>query len=304
MAALVTQQDPSLRPFLVTIVGIALFSAMDAVMKSASIGVGAYSAYLLRCLIGLAIIGPIWWFGGGKWPAREVLKVHLLRGSVVAFMGWSFFFSLVRLPLAEAIALSFIAPLVALYLAAILLKEVIEKKAIIAALLGLAGVLVIIGGRIGREAMTDDAKIGLVAMILSALLYAWNLVLQRQQALVAKPAEVSTFQNGIVALVLAIGSPFLLELPQESRIWIDIVAGAILAVGAALCLAWAYARAEAQALVAIEYTGFLWAALFGWLLFGETVTATTTMGAMLIVIGCWIATRRQKPPDPPEQTAV
>jgi len=299
-----SQSDPSLRPFLMTFAGIALYSAMDAVMKSASIATGAYSAYLLRCLLGLAIIAPIWRLGGGKWPKREVLKVHVLRGTVVAFMGWSFFFSLVRLPLAEAIALSFIAPLVALYLAAVLLKEVIEKRAIIAALLGLAGVIVIVGGRIGREAMTDDATLGLVAIILSALLYAWNLVLQRQQALVAKPAEVSMFQNGIVALVLACGAPFLLQIPQEPRIWLDIAAGALLAVGAAMCLTWAYARAEAQALVPIEYTGFLWAALFGWLAFGEVVTGTTAMGAMLIVIGCWVATRRQKQPDPLEQTAV
>ncbi len=292
------QSEPSLRPYIATIAGIALFSAMDAAMKGASIATGAYSAYLLRCLIGLAMIAPFWWFSARKWPSRATMKIHLLRGTVVAFMGWTFFFSLVRLPLAEAIALSFISPLIALYLAAILLKEQVERQAIIAALLGLAGVVVIIGGKIGRERMTDDAVIGLAAMMLSALLYAWNLVLQRQQALVARPSEVSTFQNGVVALVLLAGAPFLLKLP-EPEVWLHITAGAVLAVGAALCLAWAYARAEAQALVPIEYTGFVWAALFGWIIFDEDVTSTTVMGAMLIVIGCWIATRRR-----PEQSAL
>jgi len=223
-----------------------------------------------------------------------------VRGVVVSFMGWSFFYALVRLPLAEAIALSFIAPLIALYLAAVLLGESIQRKAIIAAFLGLAGVIVIVGGRIGRESLTQEAGIGLLALMLSAVLYAWNLVLQRQQALVAKPSEVSTFQNGIVALTLLAGAPFLLVLPADARTWIDLTSGAAMAVAAALFLSWAYARAEAQVLVPIEYTGFLWAALFGWLIFGEEVSLTTAAGAVLIVIGCWIATRQ----TPPEQASV
>lgn len=293
------RSDHRLLPFLVTMAGIALFSAMDAAVKSAALVVGAYSAYLLRCLVGFAVIAPFWWWRRRQWPARAVLKIHLVRGVVVAFMGWTFFFALVRLPLAEAIAISFIAPLVALYLAAVFLGEQIQPRAIIAALLGLAGVMVIVGGRIGRERMTDDAMLGLAAILGSALLYAWNLVLQRQQALVASPTEVSTFQNGVVALVLLTGAPLLLVIPETQRVWIGILAGALLAVGAALCLAWAYARAEAQSLVPIEYTGFLWAALFGWLLFAEPLSATTVAGAFLIVIGCWIATRK-----PPEQSAV
>ncbi len=217
-------------------------------------------------------------------------------------MGWSFFYSLTKLPLAEAIALSFIAPLIALYLAAVLLGEKIERTAIIAALLGLAGVVVIVGGRIGRENMTDEATWGLIALMLSAVLYAWNLVLQRQQALLASPAEVSTFQNGICATVLGVGAPLLLVMPQDNRTWIDLTSGAALAVGAALFLTWAYKRAEAQKLVPIEYTGFLWAAFFGWLLFGETVTSSTIAGAVLIVIGCLLVARQE--PVHSEQTAA
>ena len=65
---------------------------------------------------------------------------------------------------------------------------------------------------------------------------------------------------------------------------------------AAALLGWANAREEAQVLVAMEYSGFLWAALFGWLFFAETVTPTVLMGTLLIVIGCAIATRRSPRP--------
>lgn len=292
------QTNHRLAPVVATIVGIALYSAMDAAMKSASIGIGAYSAYLWRSLIGFAVIAPAWFLRKSAWPGRHALRIHLLRGTVVAFMGWAFFFALVRLPLAETIAISFVAPLIALYLAAVLLGEKIRPRAIAAALLGLAGVLVIVGGRIGSGEMTDEATIGFAAILGSAMLYAWNLVLQRQQALVAEPVEVSTFQNGVVSLVLLFGAPFLFVMP-EGRVWLDLTAGALLAVAAALFLAWAYRRAEAQALVPIEYTGFLWAALFGWLFFAENLSSPTVAGAVLIVIGCWIATRK-----PPEQSAL
>ncbi|MGQ7829837.1 DMT family transporter [Altererythrobacter sp. Z27] len=283
----------SIRPFIACIVGVALFSAMDTVMKSASLAIGAYSAYFLRCLIGFVLIAPAWWLRTRKWPERHVLKVHALRGVVVAFMGWTFFFSLTRLPLAEAIALSFIAPLIALYLAAVLLGEKIERKAIIAALLGLAGVIVIVGGKIGREHMSGEATLGLIALLLSAVLYAWNLVLQRQQALLASPTEVSAFQNGVAVAVLLVGAPLMLQMPTSERVWFDLVAGALLAVTAVMFLSWAYARAEAQALVPLEYTAFLWAALLGWLYFGEKVTLSTIAGTALIVVGCLIATRRR-----------
>ena len=75
---------------------------------------------------------------------------------------------------------------------------------------------------------------------------------------------------------------------------------ALLALSAQLLFAWAYARAEAQVLVPLEYSGFLWAALFGWLIFAESLQVPVLMGAVLIVAGCWIAAPRK----PPEQTAV
>ena len=60
-----------------------------------------------------------------------------------------------------------------------------------------------------------------------------------------------------------------------------------------MLLAWGYARAEAQVLVATEYTAFIWAALMGWLWFDEKVTASTLGGVILIVAACWIAARRR-----------
>jgi S-adenosylmethionine uptake transporter len=81
----------------------------------------------------------------------------------------------------------------------------------------------------------------------------------------------------------------------DGEAFLAIGAASFLTVCGAAVLGWAYAREEAQVLVPMEYSGFLWAALFGWLFFAETVTPTVLAGTALIVIGCAIATRRDVP---------
>lgn len=280
-----------LLPYLAALLGVSALALMDAFMKGAALAAGAYSAAIFRSAIATAIIAPIWLGTGGKWPTRKVLKLHILRGTVSGFMALSFFYALTKLPIAEAIAISFIAPLIALYLAAIFLNEAIRKEAVIASLLGLAGTIVIVSGRLGAAQYDIETLKGLAAIIFSAVLYAGNFIVIRMQALVSSPSEATTFHSGVAFLVLAVFAPWFLTLPATET-FIDLTAAAVLTVIGALVLTWAYARAEAQALVPMEYSGFLWAALFGWLFFSETITIATIAGAMMIVTGCLVATRK------------
>ncbi len=281
-------RHPAFWPFLAALLAIAVLTAMDGFIKTASLAVGAYSALLMRGAIAFSLTGGIWATRNPRWPERSVLKVHLYRGIVGGGCSLTFFSALVHLPLAEAIALSFISPLMALALAALVLKEQIGRKAIIAAVMGMAGVLVIVGGRIGQQQLDDDAQLGIVLVLISAVLYAWNIILQRQQAQLAGPLEVTTFQSALMALTLLPAAPWFLTLPQTGEIWGAIAVSALLGVIGLLLFAWAYARAEAQVLVPVEYSGFAWAALFGWVMFGENVQLATLAGACLIVAGCWI----------------
>lgn len=263
---------------------------MDAAIKGASLAVGVYSALLLRNLIGTAIVLPFWMAGKRAWPARPVLALHVLRSTVNTGMALLFFIGLVRIPIAEGIALSFIAPLIALLLAAVFLRERIRRPAIVASGLGLAGVVVIVGGRLGAREPDSGALLGVAAVLASAVLYAVNLILQRKQALLAGPVEITLFQNLIVAMILSLFAPWLLVLPSAEVLGL-IALGAACATMALSLFAWGYARAEAQVLLPLEYTAFLWAALFGSLFFREPLSAATLAGTVLIVLGCWIGTR-------------
>jgi len=117
--------------------------------------------------------------------------------------------------------------------------------------------------------------------------------------LLARPAEVSTFHQAVVLLVLVLFAPWFFRVPGARETLLSAGA-AVLSVAGAMIFAWAYARAETQALAPLEYSGFLWAGLFGWLFFREPLTLPTLAGAALIVLGCWLAAPRKRP----EQSAA
>jgi len=288
--------------FGIATLGIALFSGMDAVMKHLALAIGTYNALLWRTLAGAAV-GAAFYFGGrNAWPGREAMRVHLTRGLLGVPMALLFFWGLARVPMAQAIALAFVAPLIALYLAAIILKEKIEGRAILASLLGFAGVLVILAGQAEAE-MGPDAFRGAFAILASAALYAYNIILMRKQALLARPTEVAFFTSGIMAGSFLLAAPFLAEPPPLAELP-AIVGAALLAFGSLLLLSWAYARAEAQHLAPVEYTSFIWAAVLGFLIFDELVRPLTLAGAGMIVVACLIAATRRPPPDPDVEAGV
>lgn len=268
-------------------------------MKDLSIALGAYNAVLWRCLVGALIAGSVWAAMRSAIPSRAALRLHIIRSLMVAAMALSFFWALARLPLAEAIALSFIAPLITLYLAAVLLGEKVGKAAITGSLLGLAGMIVILSGKLDADAGGFHDGAAVAAVLFSAVCYAFNLILARKQAQLATPVEIAFFQNLLVGGFLALGAPWLAMVPELSW-WPHIGGAAVLATLSVFLLAWAYARAEAQILVTVEYTAFLWAAALGWLWFGELLTWQTIAGTVLIVAGCLVVARRKVEVDPVE----
>jgi len=291
-------RSPAL-PFLVATLGIAVFSGMDAVMKGLTLAIGAYNAMFWRVLAGAALGGTLYFALRSPWPTREAMRIHLIRGSMSSVMAILFFWGLARVPLAQGVALSFVAPLIALYLAAVLLKERIEARAIAASVLGFAGVLVILAAQ-WRAEMGPDAFRGALAILASAALYAWNIVLMRQQALVAKPVEIAFFNSMIVSGCYLLVAPFLAEPPPAEQLP-SVFGAAILGLCSLMFLSWAYARAQAQHLAPVEYTAFVWAALFGFVFFAEPVRPLTAIGAAMIIAACAIAApRRPRPMIDPE----
>jgi S-adenosylmethionine uptake transporter len=297
-----SRQDP-LTAFIVGAVGIALFAGMDAVMKGLVLAIGAIATMFWRNLVGIFMSGALYLPRRKGWPSKSTMRIHLARGVLSAGMGFLFFWGIGRVPLAQAVALAFISPLIALYLASLMLHETIGRKTVAASLVAFAGVVVIFIGQ-ARADLGREALIGSLAILLSASLYALNIIIMRRQALVADPLEITFFQSLIVTGVLLLTLPFVgIEFPPGAN-WPALLFAAVLAITSMLLLSWAYARAEASYLAATEYTAFLWAMLFGWLFFDESVSLFTLAGAGLIVAGCILAARRPEEASPTLEAAT
>ncbi|NKB33180.1 MAG: EamA family transporter [Pseudomonadales bacterium] len=289
--------------FTAAIVGIATYAGMDVTMKGLALSLGAYNAMLWRSMLTVLLAAALYFWQRPTWPDSSAIRLHVWRGTVISVMAFLFFWGLKYLPVAEAIGLTFIAPLIALYLAAVILREHISGRSIAASLIGLTGAIIIILGRLSGE-YDDETVLGIGAILTSAILYAYNLILQRQQALVAKPFEIAFFHNCTVIFLFGCLSPFLATVPAISYVP-QIALAAVLGLVSLLMMSWAYARAPANKLIPVEYTAFIWAAILGWLVFGETVSVTTVFGTLLIVCGCLVAAwRKGTPAEHIETTAA
>jgi S-adenosylmethionine uptake transporter len=292
-----------LKAFAAALAAVAILSIMDAVMKHLVLAIGIIAVSIWRSLANLIIAALLYLPRQAPWPDRKTLTIHIARGILVTLMAVLFFWGIGRVPLAQAIALTFIAPLIALLLAALFLQERIGARSIAGSIGAFAGVIVIVLGQ-ARAELGPKALLGSAAIIASALCYAANIVVMRRQALAAKPLEINFFQCVTVMAVWLIALPLagLPEWPPAGQAGWVVVASLMSTVGG-LLFAWAYARAEASYLAVTEYSAFLWAAALGWIVFQEPVSLYTLAGAALIVGGCLVAARR-KLPAPPEMDYV
>ena len=281
--------------FLAALAAVGTLSIMDAVMKHLVLAIGIFAVSVWRAAANLVVASAMYLPRRTPWPDRRVMRVHIARSVIITVMAFLFFWGIGRVPLAQAIALTFIAPLIALLLASAFLHEQIGRRSILGSLAAFGGVIVIVFGQ-AESRLGPDALLGTFAIIGSALCYAVNIVLMRHQALAAKPLEITFFQALIVMLLWLLAIPVMGLPTWPAGQWWWIVVASALSTAGTLLFAWAYARGEASYLAVTEYSAFLWASALGWLVFREPVSPYTIVGAVLIVGGCLVAARRKFEP--------
>lgn len=271
-----------LPPVLLASIGVFLLTAMDAVVKGQMQEHPVVVSIFLRfALGGLVALATLAWVRPPR-PSRPELVANLIRVPLVVVTAGSFFFAISRLPLAEAIGLSFMAPAFIAVLGVLLLKEKLDASILIALAAGFAGMAAMLWPKL--EEGLSGSTIGVAAALFSALSYAVNIILLRRLALRQHPATIVAFQNVGPAILLA---PFALwwwSSPGAGDLAMFLLAG-LLGVMGHLVLTFAFSRADASRLAPTEFTALVWAALLGFLAFGEVPTIHIWVGSALIVAG-------------------
>ena len=281
------QIDESIRPVIVAGLGIAILSCMDASMKVVSAAYPISEVVGLRYAAGTGFALTVFVFAREAFPSRATILRNLPRAVVVLLTAGCFFTAIARLPLAEAVALTFLAPLLLSVLGRIVLSEPIHVRTLVALIAGLAGVGVISAGQDFDSTKAFDV-LGVAAALGAAFFYALSNVLMRKQSGTDSIFTMVALSN-LFAMVFALpGVVLQWQAPTNSHVLTFLAAG-LLGTCGHLCLAWSYSRSPAGRLGALEYTAFIWTSLLGYIFFSEIPSPTTLVGAAIIVLSCVFA---------------
>jgi drug/metabolite transporter (DMT)-like permease len=280
--------ETTIFPVLAAAGGIAIMSAMDAVMKVVSPVYPIGEVVGLRYATGAGFAVLAFAVTREKTPSLGALRRNFSRSIVVLITAASFFTAIARLPLAEAVALTFIAPLMLSLLGRVVLKEPIAPRALLGIVIGLVGVVVIAQGQVADPRRAFDL-VGILAALSCAFFYALSNVLMRRQSHLDRIGTLVMLSNCFAFLLI---SPTMLihwQAPTASH-WLAFVVAGLMGTCGHYCMAWAYARAPAGRLGVLEYTAFFWAAIYGYVFFAERPAIWTVAGAVLILFACLAAT--------------
>lgn len=282
----------TLPPALVLTLAIFAGSSMDATIKHLAQTNHVLLVTLGRYVFGALFSAAIWWRAGKPRIDAEMWRAHGLRGIVIAVCAVTFFWALSVLPLAEAVTLSFIYPLLAPFVAQVVLKERVRPTSVICALTGFAGVIVAMQGA-PSSAESPSHRLGVAAVLTSAFFFSIAMVLLRERAQKDGAAIVGLMTSLVPGAILLAPAVALATPPDPLELPVFLMLGVFAAVFMYL-MAQAYARAEAQQLAPIHYTELIWASAIGFLIFQETPRVEIYAGATLIIAACLFAAHDER----------
>ena len=216
-------------------------------------------------------------------PILQILRPAFLVCSIS-----SLFVGLTYLPLAEATAIGFVAPLFITILSVPILKESIGIHRWSAILIGLAGVIIII--RPGGEFWQFASIMPLLGAIFFALFQIFTRLLSRTEK-----TFTTLFYTGIGGLGWSsLIVPFVWVAPSQIHMVVFLTTG-IFGALAHLCMIKAFDYAEASLLAPYNYTKLLWVSIFGYWVFEDIPSIEMWIGSGVIVTaGLYVFYREQK----------
>ena len=256
--------------------GFFLFTAVDTTAKFLTDGLHPFQIVWARQLGLVAGVVILLFMKGPKLLASNRPGLQVARGLMAAGSAALFIFAIRHVPLADAVAVSFVAPFLVTVLGALVLGEVVGIRRWIAVTIGFCGALIILRPGLGVVHPAAFLVVG------AAGLFALRQIASRSLGN-ADPTTTTVAYTALVsAAVLTLPLPFVWEAPTWQQIQLLAVM-AVLAAFAETLVIRAFELAQAVVLAPVHYTLLIWATIWGWLVFGQLPDGWTWIGAAIIV---------------------
>jgi S-adenosylmethionine uptake transporter len=272
------------RAMAMMIAAMLMLPGIDAIAKWLSGTVSSGQVTWSRFFFQVIFMAPLLYWTRGPWLTRS-LPLHAARGALIAGATLCFFSGLAYLPMADAIAIFFIEPLLVTLLSALFFGETIHWRRITAIVAGFVGALIII--------RPTFAEVGYAALfpLGAATCFSFYIVLTRKLVTDEDPIRLQ-FLAGIfgclvMSLALAWGSGADVDILSaawpSNRHWQLLALLGLIAAVCHLLVVYAYRLASIGILAPFQYVEIIGATLLGLLIFGDFPDAETWLGIAIIV---------------------
>lgn len=293
---MMTQTNSNTTGILLALGGAVTLSMNDLAIKALSDSYALHQVILLRAIIAMALVLGVVWYSPISFAQLRTRRpgAHLLRVSIVMVSNITYFVGLSLMPLADAVAVAFIAPLFVTLMSAVVLGEYVGPRRWAAVAVGLLGVVIMT--RPGAGVIQPAA----ILVLISAFCYAASHMMTRRMRDTESAMTLNFYvQVGFIivscAFGLVAGDGHLAQAPGSTweflfRPWITPPMGdwwAFVATGVAvgvggLMMSQAYRTTEAALIAPFEYIGMPMAIFWGVVVFGTWPDTTAWAGIALI----------------------
>lgn len=288
-----------------TLTGIGLMIAfalmapgIDIFAKLATQSVTAGQVALARFTVQVAVLWPLIFLMGRAWRVEaRLLPLHALRGVLMGLATLCFIAAVSVMPVADAIAIFFVEPLILTLLSAWLLGEAVGPRRLLACAAGFVGALIVV-----RPSFQDLGWVATLPLV-TAFCFAFYLILTRRLAQAGDPLVMQAIAGIFGGLFLLVGLVFgpLTGLAALTPVWPDTMAWVFMAmVGVVatvshLFLVYAFRFAPAATLAPLQYLEIISATAFGFWVFGDFPDPLKWVGIAIIVgSGLFVFWREQR----------
>jgi drug/metabolite transporter (DMT)-like permease len=206
---------------------------------------------------------------------RPVLQ--MTRGVAAAMSSTLFIIAVAYVPLADAVAVSFVAPFVVTVLAALVLREAVGWRRWLAILVGFTGMLLVV--RPGSGVFQPQ----MLLVVAAATLFAFRQVISRVLGPLDSTATTIVYTGGMGTLALTVPMLLVWQTPDGAGTWLMLALVAASAGLGEVLVIRALELAQAVVLAPLQYSLIIWSTLFGWFLFAQLPDSWTLAGAAIIV---------------------
>lgn len=281
--------DPGVRGLLWATTAGFLFVMLNSIMRGLSIALDPFEVQFLRYLMGIAVMVPLVLRGGFAAYRPKNVRGQFTRGAVHTFGLVLWFIAVPHITIADTTAIGFIGPIFIMLGAVLVFKEPMRWERWLAAAIGFAGVLIVVGPK-----LSGSGGIYTLVMLASSPVFAASFLITKALTRYERPEVIVAWQ---AITVTAFSLPLALlhwQMPSAVQ-WLLFLLCGLLGSTAHYCLTRSYAVADISATQSVKFLDLVWATLIGWLAFGDAPSNSTLVGGIVICASTiWIARREAR----------